>query len=153
MQVPHDIPTPDRRRTPSARHLERLRDVQIDQLQSSWTRFGPDDARTVDALENLGATLSDLGEFDRARTVQERTLAVCDEAVGPRHPRTIQNAWNTFRTLQRCDERDEALTLYRERLAWLLATDEHQLDVAVRRIRGWLEAWAEVLEETDSEAF
>lgn len=151
MQVPPHTPVPDPRpRTPGTRHLERVRDVQIDQLQSSWARFGPDDARTLDGLENLAATLTDLGEFDRACALQERTLAVCDETIGPRHPHALRNAWLAFRNLQCANQRDQALGLYRERLAWLLATDELRLDPDVRPIRGWLEAWAEVLAEADT---
>lgn len=46
-----------------------------------------DDLRAAGRLDNLASVHHDTGAYAEAKTLHDRALAICQEALGPGHPR------------------------------------------------------------------
>lgn len=97
--------------------------------------LGEDHPDTLKAMNNLAATLQAQGELAGARGLLERVLEASRRALGEGHPDTSMSAWNLFNTLWRLEETDEAQTLLRQHLLWLLDRDPNSLGADQRQIR------------------
>ncbi len=143
MKRPHDTDAADA--AWCGTQLERVRDEQLDRLREHWRSHGPEDARTVALIENLAATLLDLGEDERARVAQESAFAAYRGELTPRDPRLLRAAWNLFRTHQRLGDTPRAMEVFWHHLAWILESEDADLDAETRRIRDWLRDWTRAL--------
>jgi hypothetical protein len=116
--------------------LQRLREVQLRQLQFRRRSLGEDHVGTIESMEGLSQTLVALGEYDSARSLQERSLSVRNELGGGRDPATAATAWNLFDTLDRLSDRVAMRGVFEDHLAWLLDVSPDDLkDESLLRIR------------------
>ncbi|RME51490.1 MAG: CHAT domain-containing protein, partial [Deltaproteobacteria bacterium] len=71
----------------------------------------------ADILNNLGVLAKVVGDYDRARPLYERALAIREERLGPRHPRVADTLNNLGLLLFEQGLYDDALPLYRRALS------------------------------------
>ena len=76
---------------------ERLHDALAEPARR--TRLGPNDARVAMGLHNLAAVYRQQGRIDEARPLQERAVAVADQALGPRRTPTRSSFRNRLAAL------------------------------------------------------
>jgi hypothetical protein len=80
-------------------------------------QFGPDDARTLSAASIVATALGDMGRYDRARELDEDTLARYRRVLGEDHPDTLASASNLAIRLRATGEHQEAWELHEDTLA------------------------------------
>jgi tetratricopeptide (TPR) repeat protein len=91
--------------------LAEARPLEERALAITETAYGPDHPAVAIRLNNLAATLRDLGEPRQARPLLERALAITETAYGPDHPSVATCLNNLALTLQHLGEPGQAQLL------------------------------------------
>jgi tetratricopeptide (TPR) repeat protein len=89
---------------------DKLRQLELG-LAAAQRVLGPDHPNTLAAMNNLAATLSDQGELNRARELQEQVLHTAQRLLGPDHPNTLAAMNNLAATLSDQGELNRAREL------------------------------------------
>ena len=115
--------------------LGRARALQEGALEVSRRLLGADHPATLRAMGNLASALQAQGDLGRARALQERVLELSRRVLGEGHPDTSISVSELLTTLWKLEETDEAWTLLRQHLLWLLDRDPNSLSAHQRQIR------------------
>jgi serine/threonine protein kinase/tetratricopeptide (TPR) repeat protein len=77
-------------------------------------KFGPDDLETANCMHNVAWLLHDLGDYDKARPLYEKALALRLAQLGPEDPLTVTSKFHLAWVLADDGEYDQAEKLFKE---------------------------------------
>lgn len=113
--------------------LAAVRAIQEDILGSAIRAEGEDSRDTIEARVNLGITLRDSGDLEKARDQQATALKAAEAVLGDRDISTALAAWGLFLTL--FELKDESGRELMPRFMWLRDRDPRSLDISARDLR------------------
>ena len=87
------------------------RDFGCRALQTCTLLFGPEDSRTLTAMNNLAVTYRALGRTKEAAALQEKVLEVWSRTLGEEHPETLLSMNNLAETYHALGWTKEAASL------------------------------------------
>jgi tetratricopeptide (TPR) repeat protein len=111
------------------------RRLQENTLRLSRRVLGADHPNTLSSMVGLALELYEQGDLDGAGKLQKEALSIQREALGPKHPSTLTSAWCLFVTCRKQNRLEEARTVLRQDLLWLLDCDPASLGARERKVR------------------
>ncbi len=82
-------------------------------------RFGPQDPRLANGLNNLALLYHDQGKYAEAEPLYKRSLAILEKALGPEHPNVATGLGNYIALLRKTNREAEAARMEsRARAIW-----------------------------------